>query len=451
MIKTKQKSVNELLIAMTVEEDDNIVDSDYIKYLKNLIEDYTKGDGKEKIKELYLSGHSLTGKKGIRYLLGALDMEFFGRAYFPHYFSKPAPIFHKELDSIWQAGVTKNFDVIKNKKKIATMNGTKHSVAAPRGHAKSTTLTFKGTIHAVLYEYKHYPIIISDSSDQAESFLDNIKSELEENSYILEDFGELSGSVWRNNVLLTKTGVKVEAIGSGKKIRGRKHRNYRPDQRKKLENWFYKAVSKAGDYYTDIVYIGTVLHYDSLLMKVLKNPTYKAKIYKAVLSFSNSPLWDKWEQIYTELDNENHETDALDFFNLNKTEMLEGTEVLWEEKNSYYDLMIIRLSDGDAAFNSELQNEPINPDDCLFDEEWFDFYNEAEINFKDSAFSFYGFVDPSLGKSKKSDFSAIITLAKHSGTGYMYVLDADVERRHPDRIISDTLNKEIWLRKTFCR
>ena len=187
MIKTKQKSVNELLIAMTVEEDDNIVDSDYIKYLKNLIEDYTKGDGKEKIKELYLSGHSLTGKKGIRYLLGALDMEFFGRAYFPHYFSKPAPIFHKELDSIWQAGVTKNFDVIKNKKKIATMNGTKHSVAAPRGHAKSTTLTFKGTIHAVLYEYKHYPIIISDSSDQAESFLDNIKSELEENSYILED------------------------------------------------------------------------------------------------------------------------------------------------------------------------------------------------------------------------------------------------------------------------
>ena len=468
MIKTKQKSVNELLIAMTVEEDDNIVDSDYIKYLKNLIELYIEGDGKEQIRELYLSGHSLIGKKGIRYLLGALDMEFFGRAYFPHYFSKPAPIFHKELDSIWQAGVIKNLDVIKNKKKIATMNGTKHSVAAPRGHAKSTTLTFKGTIHAVLYEYKHYPIIISDSSDQAESVLDNIKSELEENSYILEDFGELSGSVWRNNVLLTKTGVKVEAIGSGKKIRGRKHRNYRPDliilddvendenvrtpeQRKKLENWFYKAVSKAGDYYTDIVYIGTVLHYDSLLMKVLKNPTYKAKIYKAVLSFSNSLLWDKWEQIYTELDNENHETDALDFFNLNKTEMLEGTEVLWEEKNSYYDLMIIRLSDGDAAFNSELQNEPINPDDCLFDEEWFDFYNEAEINFKDSAFSFYGFVDPSLGKSKKSDFSAIITLAKHSGTGYMYVLDADVERRHPDRIISDTLNKEIWLRKTFGR
>ncbi|MFQ8732059.1 MAG: hypothetical protein ACLSAC_17475 [Enterocloster bolteae] len=37
------------------------------------------------------------------------------------------------------------------------------------------------------------------------------------------------------------------------------------EQRSKLSNWFNKAVSKAGDSYTDIVYIGTLLHYDSLL------------------------------------------------------------------------------------------------------------------------------------------------------------------------------------------
>lgn len=57
------------------------------------------------------------------------------------------------------------------------------------------------------------------------------------------------------------------------------------EQRKKLENWFYKAVSKAGDTYTDIVYIGTLLHYDSLLAKVLKNPAYRSVKYKAVQSF----------------------------------------------------------------------------------------------------------------------------------------------------------------------
>ena len=109
------------------------------------------------------------------------------------------------------------------------MNGCKRVVAAPRGHAKSTSLTFKGTIHAVVYGYKHYPIIISDSSDQAEGFLDNIRVEFEENEAIREDFGDLTGKVWRSNVLVTSTNIKVEAIGSGKKIRGRKHRNWRPD------------------------------------------------------------------------------------------------------------------------------------------------------------------------------------------------------------------------------
>jgi len=160
--------------------------------------------------------------------------------------------------------------------------------------------------------------------------------------------------------LLTKTNIKIEAIGSGKKIRGRKHKNWRPDlivlddiendenvrtieQRNKLSNWFKKAVSRAGDSYTDIIYIGTLLHYDSLLANTLKNPSYKAIKYKAVLSWSSSSLWDEWEKRYTDLDNENHEADALAFYKAHEAEMLEGTEVLWKEKNSYYDLMVIKM------------------------------------------------------------------------------------------------------------
>ena len=33
----------------------------------------------------------------------------------------------------------------------------------------------------------------------------------------------------------------------------------------------------------------------------------------------------------------------------------------------------------------------------------------------------------------------------------MYVLDADIERRHPDRIITDILEKERWLKRDFGR
>lgn len=441
------------------------------KELKMLIEEYLKRDSSPERLQLlqdYRDGKPLTGRHGIRKKLGAIDLEYFGKAYFPHYFSRETPNFHRELDTIWKDGVLKNLSALLKEvgKTISKMPGCKRGMAAPRGHAKSTNFTFKDTIHAVLCEYKHYVLILSDSSDQAESFLENIREEMEENEAIREDFGDLVGKVWRNDVLLTSTDIKVEAIGSGKKIRGRKHRNWRPDlivlddiendenvrtpeQRKKLENWYFKAVSKAGDSYTDILYIGTLLHYDSLLAKILKNPGYKTVKYKAVISFADrQDLWDQWEKIFTDLSNENREEEAQDFFMANRDEMLKGTKVLWEDKLSYYDLMVTRVIEGEASFNSELQNEPINPEDCLFNEEWFDYFNPLEIDFSEG-FEFIGFVDPSLGKKRTSDFSSIITIAKHKKTGYMYVLDADIERRHPDRIITDILEKEKWLRLTF--
>ncbi|MEA4941910.1 MAG: phage terminase large subunit [Oscillibacter sp.] len=475
MKKRKTQSISALMGAMA-EAESKIYsqESTDLNALQKLLKEFLNKDDlpeRVRLRDEFERGFPITGENGIRKKLGAIDLEFFGRAYFSHYFSRPSPDFHRELDNIWQSGVLKGrFPLTPEETKIISrLPGVRRVTAAPRGHAKSTNLTFKGTMHSVLYQYKHYPIIISDSSDQAEGFLENIRVEFEENSAIREDFGNLVGNIWRSNVLVTKTNIKIEAIGSGKKIRGRKHRNWRPDlivlddvendenvrtseQRDKLSNWFKKAVSKAGDDYTDIIYIGTLLHYDSLLANTLKNPAYRAIKYQAVISFSSAEkLWEQWEAVFTDLDNDNREAEALAFFNEHREEMLKGTQVLWEEKLSYYDLMVMRVSEGESAFNSEMQNEPINPDDCIFIKEWFDFYNEAEINFSSTAFQFFGFVDPSLGKSKKSDFSAIITLAKNKVSGYMYVLDADIERRHPDKIITDVLEKEKWLRKTYGR
>lgn len=473
MNERKRQSINALAGAIAEAESKLYnEDSTDLNGLRALLNGFlNKDDSPERVqlRREFAAGHPTTGPEGLRRKLGAIDMEFFGRAYFPHYFSRPSPEFHRELDAIWQQGVLKGRYPLTatDTKAISRLPGVRRAVAAPRGHAKSTNLTFKGTMHSTLYGYKHYPIIISDSSEQAEGFLDNIRVEFEENTAILEDFGPLAGSVWRSNVLVTKTNIKIEAIGSGKKIRGRKHRNWRPDliilddvendenvrtpeQRKKLKDWFDKAVSKCGDDYTDIVYIGTLLHYDSLLAKTLANPAYRSIKYKAVIRFSQADdLWQQWETIFTDLSNDDREADALAFFQAHKAAMLEGTQVLWEEKLSYYDLMVMRVSEGEASFNSEEQNEPINPDDCLFMEEWFDYYNEAEVNFGDPTFDFFGFIDPSLGKTKRSDFSAIVTLAKHRSSGYMYVVDADIERRHPDRIIADVLAKERWLRASF--
>lgn len=416
----------------------------------------------------YKQGAPLMGGHGLRKGLAAFDLSYFGRAYLRHYFARKSPKFHKELDGIWENGVMKGKDPMLEAKRISRMDGTRQAVAAPRGHAKSTNLTFKDGLHAVLYGYKHYILILSDSSDQAEGFLEDIKTELEDNADILMDFGSLEGKkVWRTGTILTKTDVKVEAIGSGKKVRGRKHRNWRPDlivlddiendenvntpeQRKKLKNWFDKAVSKAGDTYTDIVYIGTILHYDSLLSNVLKNPRYKVRKYRAVNSFAvNEKLWEKWESIYINLFNENHEEDARSFYEANEEAMLEGTDVLWEEKLSYYDLMVIKVSEGEASFNSELQNNPVDPDNATFNPEWNDYYEPEQYDFKSAEFIIIGANDPSLGKNKKSDTSAIISLALSLKTGYMFVLEASIEKRKADVIISDVFEMNRRFRRDY--
>nr|WP_319490121.1 phage terminase large subunit [uncultured Caproiciproducens sp.] len=444
-----------------------------LKALKELIKKHLdtvsfKDHAKERqsLKKQLTAGAALTGESGIRKQLGAFDLSFFGRAYLPHYFSKPSPEFHQELDDIWSGGVLKEINPYSEPKLIDSQSGCHYAVAAPRGHAKSTNLTFKDDLHAIVYQYKHYILILSDTYPQAAGFLEAISDELEENTAILEDFGPVAGDVWREDVIVTKTKIKVQAKGAGQKVRGLKHKNWRPDlivlddiendenvrtpeQREKLRNWFYKAVSKCGDTYTDFVYIGTVLHYDSLLVNVMGKPNYHSVKYQAVLSFSASPLWDQWEAILIDKNNKNNEQDALTFFEQHREEMTAGTEVLWPEKLSYYNLMVMKISEGEASFNSEEQNEPIDPEDCLFNEERFDYYNPHDISFADKDFDFYGFVDPSLGKSKKSDFSAIITIAKSRSTGYMYIADADVERRLPSAIIEAVLGKAAWILKTF--
>lgn len=420
----------------------------------------------------YRNGASLSGPKGLRRKLGAIDLEYFGRAYLPHYFVRESPEFHAELDRIWRTGVMKGLDPNAEAKQIDLTEGCRRAIEAPRGHAKSTTFTFKDSIHAAVYGYKHYEIILSDSSEQAEGFLADIKTEFEENAAIREDFGELEGKIWKASVILLSNGAKIEALGAGKKIRGRRHKQWRPDlilcddlendenvntpdQRKKLRNWFYKAVSKAGDTYTDIVYIGTLLHFDALLANVANNPSYKTVKYRGVISFAtNTALWDAWEAIFTDLANDARQEDGREFFELHREEMLEGTAVLWEQKLSYYDLMVIRISEGEASFNSEIQNDPIDPENCAFKEEWFDFYDDdgkMVPDFTDSKFLFFGSNDPSLGKNKKSDTSFIGALAKDLTTGYMYVLIADIEKRKPDQIIEDAIEDSRRLKREYKR
>lgn len=392
----------------------------------------------------------ITGPGGVRRALGEIDLEFFSRAYFPQYFKKEIPEFHKQAYSELNALLN---DVPSYARKVR---------AWPRGNAKSTIYNFFTPTHAAIYGKRAFVVQVSDTESQAQGFLGDIKNAVEHNEYIIEDFGDIQGTTWRVDmveILNTLGGSSwIAAVGAGSGIRGLRKGAHRPDlivaddlesdasvltpdRINKLYQWFTRALLNLGDDRTDVIVVGTVLAYDSVLDKLLKSPAWDAKKLVAVVEWSTSELWDVWRKIYTDLSIEQKErlSRSNEFYAEHEKEMLAGAEVLWPDYWPYLRLMQIYTDIGDAAFYAEQQNDPINLEDCPIRPEWLQYYSEEELR-SAGIVEYYGALDPSLGKSRLSDFSAVIVLGKGTN-GLIYVVDCVVERLNPDRILEVLLQK----------
>ena len=362
----------------------------------------------------------------------------FAHYYFDHIIRVPSSRFHFLL-----------YTLIKKVNETAYDNYI--AIAAPRGNAKTQIMSIILPIWCAAFERKNFIILISETGRLAEACLESIKHELTTNAKLERDFPHIfgEGKVWRKEAIDIRNEVRIVALGSGKQIRGhQKKGGHRPDlvlidevssdeavrtkaRRDELENWFTKAVMgmKGADSKMDIIVTGTIIHPKCLLSKLLdplQYPGWQSHKFKAVYKFSNSPLWREWEKIYINQEDEFREENALAFFERNKEEMLEGTEVLWPEGDSYYNLMKYRIDSGRKAFQSEKQNQSIDPSTVLFDMSKVVYYDKKDLDI--SKLEFYGAIDPASGDAKsKGDASAIITIAKDVKTGILYVWDALID------------------------
>ncbi len=365
--------------------------------------------------------------------------DYFVENYFPHYVRNPAKSeLHKYLFS-------------RLPQVVASPDPENDAIAAPRGEAKSTLVTQLFTLWTIIRGIKHYPVIIMDSIDQAYPMLEAIKAELEFNPRLKNDFPEVCGQgrVWRMGTIVTANNIKVTVAGSGKKLRGLRHGPYRPDlvilddiendemvrnpeQRDKLHDWLTKTVMPLGEAggKTDIIYIGTILHYDSVLSRTLNNPMWKTARFKAVIQWpANMKLWDEWEELIR-----NKQPEAAEaLYRQNEADMLAGSVVSWAAR-PLLALMKIRVRDGHDTFDSEYQNDPVSGEDALFAgciKFWVNRLDE---------WVFYGAVDPSLGKKNKNrDPSAILVGGFNRFTGILDVVEADIRRRLPNKLIEDVI------------
>lgn len=211
---------------------------------------------------------------------GRRSLRAFTEAYLPAHAKDPPSSMHLEM-----------FEMLEQ---ATSQRGERLAIAAPRGHAKSTIVSCAFVLWCVCYKLESDILLISNTADQANDFLSFIKAELESNPRLLADFPEVceppeakpGPTRWRRDEIITRSEIKVTALGADRKIRGRRHREHRPsliilddienetevhsaDQRRYQLDWFNKAVLKAGDATTNVVVVGTILHYDSLLAGLL--------------------------------------------------------------------------------------------------------------------------------------------------------------------------------------
>jgi len=370
------------------------------------------------------------------------DYQFFARTYFPHYVNRANSVLHDYLYERLPA--------------IVEMSDSQSEViAAPRGEAKSTLVSQIFVLWCVLTERKFYPVIIMDAFEQAAVMLEAIKAELESNPRLRMDFPACvgQGRTWQVGKIITANNRMIEVFGAGKRIRGRRFGPHRPDlvigddlendenvrspqQRDKLQAWLLQSVMKLGGpgAKLDVIVIGTVLHYDSVLSRLLRNPFWHGKRFRAILRWPDRmDLWDQWEEIVRN----DGADDARIFYAANAEDMAQGSEVSWPAARPLYDLMLIRARDGHAAFDSELQNDPVAGENAPFSgviQFWVNRINE---------WIFYGACDPSLGRAgSRRDPSALLVGGYQRVTGVLDVVDARIAKRVPDRIISDIIEMQ---------
>jgi len=245
------------------------------------------------------------------------------------------------------------------------------AVAAPRGHAKSTAVTHCYTLANLCFRIKDHIMIVSDTESQAVNFLGDIKLELTENEDLIQLFGVKGFKKDRETevVVLFEDGYQVRIIakGSEQKLRGIKWRGKRPnliigddlendeivmndERREKFREWFFKALVPCGSKDCLIRVVGTILHLDSLLERLMPPLGQTGTIEEELKQYST--IKRQWKSYRYKAHNDNF------------------SSILWPEQFSEERLRSIRemyLEQGfPEGYSQEYLNYPIDEQTAYF-------------------------------------------------------------------------------------
>lgn len=177
----------------------------------------------------------------------------------------------------------------------------------PRGFSKTTLVGLACILYWILYEECRFPLYVSEAGDHAKTQLRNLRDEIEFNERVIAIFGNIvpdrtDPQKWTDEFFQTTTGICCAARGRGGQVRGLNVKGQRPDrvvgddiedeesvstdvQREKVKKWFFKSLKPVlpkMDKSASIYMLGTLLHHDSLLATLRKDPEWNSIVFGAV-------------------------------------------------------------------------------------------------------------------------------------------------------------------------
>jgi predicted phage terminase large subunit-like protein len=320
---------------------------------------------------------------------------------------KPVPPFHREM---WE---------------LCCSDAPKVAIAAPRGHAKSTAITHAFILAMCCFRVKSFVLLVSDTEGQATEFLGDIKSELTGNDLLRDTFGidAILKDTETNIICRFKDGeqFRIVAKGSMQKVRGLKWRGKRPDlivgddlendeivmnpeRREKFRRWLMNALIPCGSDSCWIRIVGTILHLDSALQRLLEDPT--------------------WEHLFYEAHNP-------DF-----------TEILWPEQYGKKRLLAIRdgyLAQNDPeGYSQEYLNRPVAVENAFFNKDYFFDFEREDGKWIKPNLEYFAAADFAISEKERADYTAIL-ICGVSPEGTVYVVEALRGRWDAERIITELI------------
>jgi len=337
---------------------------------------------------------------------------------------RPTPAFHFKL---WE---------------YCCLPDRKVAIAAPRGFAKSTAVSHAYALAALLFREHKYLLLISDTEKRAVQFLSNIKTELKENTALIEAFGPFSIEKDNEADIIVRFDdghkMRILVLGAGQSPRGMLWDGTRPDliivddlendeavlnkeRRDKLKDWFYGAVLPAVSESGKIRIVGTILHMDSVLEQLMPKERAPLTVRHDLYEY-DSDQFAPWKSIKFRAHNE-------DF-----------SALLWEERKSK-EWLLTEKADylarglGDK-YSREYLNYPIDIQDAYFRKADF-----LPIRDSDGPLNYYVGVDLAVTTKSRSDYTVFLVVGVDSN-GFMKVVDVRRLRAKADDIMLEFISIE---------